>query len=226
MNSFLFEAKPCAPQSKEEIRSMEVDQDKDQDDGSSTSSSEEEEEDEMETSSLSALEETMPMSDNLNGRTLDDEYTGAVGGVALLSDEEEPLPPAKVVTVDLASVHRAFERLFSIVDVPFQGALINAITTLARTLETDLHSYNNFLRQPNYINIYLIVMEIPHLDRLEYLERATPQFCKTLGQLSVDVQAQLARVWAKYSADKLREMVQRLQQLITVSESSTTINNY
>jgi len=120
------------------------------------------------------------------------------------------------VSVDVASVRRAFAQLFAIPDLPFQSALVTAVQYLSRTLDSDLRATNIFSCRLDYVNIFIIIMEIPALDSLEFLESAMPQFCKTVGLLPVNVQAQLARVWSTYTRDRLKQMVGCVQQLITV----------
>lgn len=120
------------------------------------------------------------------------------------------------VSVDIGSVRRAFTVLFAIPDLPFQSALVTAVQYLSRTLDSDLRSTNMYSCRLDYVNIFLIIMEIPVLDSLEFLESAMPQFCKTVGLLPVSTQAQLARVWATFTRDRLKQMVSCVQQLITV----------
>jgi len=120
------------------------------------------------------------------------------------------------VSVDIASVRRAFTALFSIPDLPFQSALVTAVQYLSRTLDSDLRATNTFSCRLDYVNIFIIIMEIPALDSLEFLESAMPQFCKTIGLLPVGVQARLATVWSTYSPDRLKQLVSCVQQLITV----------
>ncbi|XP_076343706.1 ubiquitin-protein ligase E3A-like isoform X2 [Tachypleus tridentatus] len=120
------------------------------------------------------------------------------------------------VTVDLESVRRAFVVLFGIPDRPFQDALINAISTLCMNLEIDLKYYNPCPRDPNVINIFLIIMEIPMLECPEYLDSALPAFCKTASILPLQAQTKLARVWSKAKPDKLKTMVDTIHQVITL----------
>lgn len=93
---------------------------------------------------------------------------------------------------------------------------MTAVQYLSRTLDSDLRATNVFSCHPDYVNIFVIIMEIPVLDSLEFLESAMPQFCKTVGLLPLNVQAQLARVWSAYTRDRLKQMVSCVQQLITV----------
>jgi len=95
------------------------------------------------------------------------------------------------ISVDIASVRRAFALLFTIPDLPFQSALVTAVQYLSRTLDSDLRATNCFSGRLDYVNIFIIVMEIPALDSLEFLESAMPQFCKTVGLLPVSIQAQV-----------------------------------
>jgi len=67
-------------------------------------------------------------------------------------------------------------------------------------------------------------MEIPNLQSPEFLESAFTKFCKALGLLPVKAQAKLARVWATYTIEKLRDYLNSLQQLITVKTVSNEWN--
>jgi ubiquitin-protein ligase E3 A len=120
------------------------------------------------------------------------------------------------LVLDVQSIRRAFTKLFAIPDLPFQSTLISAVHYLSRTLAADLRSRNIFSKYPEYPNVFIIIMEIPALSSLEFLEEAMPQFCKTVGLLPVQVQVHLARFWSKFEADQLRILVNRVQQLITV----------
>ena len=175
--------------SKEELRAMEVDQDKDKDEKERDSDREMDEEE-------------------INAEMIDVGISCDKSKNILLNDDE--------VTVDLESVRQAYSELFSIPDHPFQAALINAITTLARDLELDLKFKKQYAQNPNYLNIFLIVMEIPSLHRPEYLEKATPLFCKATGLLPFAAQAKLIRIFSHFKREKLKEYVDSFQQLITV----------
>ena len=124
------------------------------------------------------------------------------------------------VTADLESVRQAYTELFSIPDHPFQAALINAVTTLSRDLELALKFHKPCEQDPNFINIFLIVMEIPSLHSPEFIEKATPLFCKATGLLPLAAQAKLVRVFSRFKREKLKEYVDSLQQLITVKVMS------
>ncbi|CAL1540986.1 unnamed protein product [Lymnaea stagnalis] len=120
------------------------------------------------------------------------------------------------LTVDLPALRRAFKLLMDVPDQPYQGALINALTALSQTLEYET-KYNKVLeRQTDYINVFIVVMEIPMLHFPEYLETAFPGINKVIGLLPVSAQARLARIWSTFDQSRLKDMVQSLQQLITV----------
>lgn len=121
------------------------------------------------------------------------------------------------VSVDIASVRRAFDALMSIPDLPFIPALTNALTYLAKGVHIDLKFSQLILKQnPQLLNVFVIVMELPCLSSPEFIERAFPDFCKALCKLPLGGQCKLAKVWAKFGADWVRERVQSLHQLITV----------
>ncbi|KAJ8298474.1 hypothetical protein KUTeg_025005 [Tegillarca granosa] len=120
------------------------------------------------------------------------------------------------VSLDIPSLHRAYDALMKIPDHPFQGALINALMYLSKTVDMDLKFHRPLEVNPHYINLFIIVMEMPLLEYPEFIESAYPEFCKTVGNLPLKAQAKLARVWSKFGADRLESMVQSLHQLITV----------
>lgn len=120
------------------------------------------------------------------------------------------------LTVDLDSLHRSFEQLTSIPGQPFEGALINALLTLARTVEMDFKYHHTLETNPRFLNIFLIIMEFPELHSPEYLDTAFPAVCKALGKMPVSGQARLAKLWALYGKERLMDMVHMLQQLMTV----------
>ena len=120
------------------------------------------------------------------------------------------------LTLDLDSLRRTYAALMEIPDHPFQGALINALLSLSRTVEMDLKYRQAWEKDSNYINIFIIVLEIPLLHSPEFIENAFPVFCRALGHVCVAGQAKLARIWSAFGTDRLRSLLQSLQQLITV----------
>lgn len=186
---------------KEYRRAMEEDVDKDKD----------ENETEMEEDSKFPIQET---GNNDNLTTIDDLSRDLSRELHCpVQDTDGLISPH--VTVDIPSVRRAYAALMDIPDLPFQGALINALLYLSRKVELEIR-YGKPLHDENYLNIFIIVMEIPLLHSPEFIDNAFPEFCKTLGSLPVQGQAKLAVVWSAYGQARLQEMVQSLQQLITV----------
>ncbi|ESO89420.1 hypothetical protein LOTGIDRAFT_218813 [Lottia gigantea] len=120
------------------------------------------------------------------------------------------------VTLDIDALRRTFSRLMDIPGHPFQSALINALRSLSKAVEMDIKYHNALKRDPNYINVFLIVFEIPLLHSPEFIENAFPVFCRALGHLSIHGQTLLAKVLSQYPVDRLSEMLQALQQLIIV----------
>lgn len=118
--------------------------------------------------------------------------------------------------VDINSLRRSYTALMNIPDHPFQGALINALLYLSRTVDIDLRYNKPLDKDQNYLNIFIIVMEIPCLQSPEFVESAFPEFCKATGNLPLRAQAKLARYWSTFPSERLHQMVESLQQLITV----------
>ena len=151
--------------------------------------------------------------DEQDRQTADAAATAAPSGATLTNTkvrEDE-------VTLDIESTQNAFKALFDIPDHPFLASLINALVTLSYNVEMELKYHQPYERDPNYLNLFLIVIEIPGLHSPEFVDKAFPQFCKVLGQLPVSAQAKLARLWSRYSRERLQGYLEMLQQLVTVS---------
>ena len=125
------------------------------------------------------------------------------------------------VSLDLSGLRRAYSKLFAIPDLPFQPALINALIYLSRSISMELRYDNAYVREPDYLNIFLLIMEIPQLHSPEFIESATPLFCQALGTLPLEGQVRLARIWSRFSCERVKQFVDCLQQLITVKVISS-----
>ena len=120
------------------------------------------------------------------------------------------------INVDLESLRRSYLLLNKIPDQPFERAFINALMALSGTVVMDLKYTKQLEKQPNYLNLFVIIMELPFLQSPAYIENAYPEFCKTISCLPLAGQVELAKYWSKFSANRLQQMVESLQQLITV----------
>lgn len=100
----------------------------------------------------------------------------------------------------------------------FESALVNALLTLADSIELDLRVFGIMPADSidTLLNVFLIVFEIPVLGSSEYLEYAFHMLCRAVSCLPVAAQAKLARVWARHCKSRLVSLLQALQQLITV----------
>ncbi|XP_029168736.1 ubiquitin-protein ligase E3A isoform X2 [Nylanderia fulva] len=134
------------------------------------------------------------------------------------SDPSPTVPNNDDTSVDLPSVRRAFEALWSLPGEVFESALVNALVTLADDIELDLRVFRivRWDSMDSLLNVFLIVFEIPMLGNSEYLELALHMLCKALSCLPIVAQAKLARVWAKHCKSRLPNLLQALQELITV----------
>ncbi|XP_023379652.1 ubiquitin-protein ligase E3A [Pteropus vampyrus] len=104
-------------------------------------------------------------------------------------------------------------------------AFLNALVYLSPNVECDLTYHNVYSRDPSYLNLFVIVMENRNLHSPEYLEMALPLFCKAMSKLPLAAQGKLVRLWARYSADQIRRMMETFQQLITYKVISNEFNN-
>lgn len=127
------------------------------------------------------------------------------------------------VSVDIEAIRRVYIRLLS--NEKIETAFLNALVYLSPNVECDLTYHNVYSRDPNYLNLFIIVMENRNLHSPEYLEMALPLFCKAMSKLPLAAQGKLVRLWSKYNADQIRRMMETFQQLITYKVISTDFNN-
>lgn len=187
------------PHTKEELKSLQgKDEDKDED------------EKEAAACSATAMEEDSPASSSSSASSassrLGESSAGSGGG------DDQKLGPDEV-TVDIDAVRRVYERLLS--NEKVEAAFLNALVYLSPNVECDLTYHNVYSRDPNYLNLFVIVMENTNLHSPEYLEIALPQFCKAMSKLPLAALAKLARLWSCHGAERIRRMMETFQQLIT-----------
>lgn len=126
-----------------------------------------------------------------------------------------------IAPVDISSTRRAFDALFKLKTSIFENALVNALVTLAGNLQMELPTRKNQENQDDIVNVLLIVFEIPLLGSGDFLETALPAICRASQWLTVEVQAKLARMWSGVARSSIRNILQHLQQLISVRAIST-----
>ncbi|XP_077794452.1 ubiquitin-protein ligase E3A isoform X8 [Macaca mulatta] len=127
------------------------------------------------------------------------------------------------VSVDIDAIRRVYTRLLS--NEKIETAFLNALVYLSPNVECDLTYHNVYSRDPNYLNLFIIVMENRNLHSPEYLEMALPLFCKAMSKLPLAAQGKLIRLWSKYNADQIRRMMETFQQLITYKVISNEFNS-
>ncbi|XP_039666026.1 ubiquitin-protein ligase E3A isoform X1 [Perca fluviatilis] len=133
---------------------------------------------------------------------------------AALPDEglNETFDPCEV-TVDIGAVRRVYDKFLSLDQV--EAALVNALVYLTPNMELDLEYLDVYETNPDYLNIFIIVLENRNLHSPEYLEVALPQFCKAMCKLPVSALARLSKLWSAYGLPHIRRMMETFQQLIT-----------
>lgn len=141
------------------------------------------------------------------------ELMGASSAAALPDEAPNGMFDPCEVTVDIDSVRRVYDRLRTIDQV--EAALANALIYLTPNLELDLDYLDVYETNPDYLNIFVIVMENNNLHSPEYLEVALPQFCRAMSKLPVPALARLSKLWSQYDLPHIRRMMETFQQLIT-----------
>lgn len=137
------------------------------------------------------------------------------------SDTQEAVRSSQLkldeITLDFQSLRRAYQQLFSLEGHPFTSALINALSMLCETAALDLKYHNCYERDPNYLNMFFIISELPCLQNVEFQDIVFPAYCKAMAQLPLGAQAKYARVCAKRcSGSQIKGLIDALHQLITI----------
>ncbi|XP_057696873.1 ubiquitin-protein ligase E3A [Corythoichthys intestinalis] len=116
-------------------------------------------------------------------------------------------------SLDIDSVRRFYERLQTIELA--ESALVNALVYLTPNVELDLEYLEAYETNPDYLNIFIILMENTNLHSPEFLEVALPQLCKAMSKLPVAALARLCNLWSGYELPHVQRMMETFQQLIT-----------
>uniref|UniRef100_A0A2K5L4R2 HECT-type E3 ubiquitin transferase n=1 Tax=Cercocebus atys TaxID=9531 RepID=A0A2K5L4R2_CERAT len=116
------------------------------------------------------------------------------------------------VSGDIDAIRRVYTRLLS--NERIETAFLNAFVYLSPNVE-----------YPNYLNLFIFVMENRNLHSPEYLEMALPLLCKAMSKLPLAAQGKLIRLWSKYNADQIRRMMEPFQQLMTYKVISNEFNS-
>ena len=119
-----------------------------------------------------------------------------------------------LTNVDIEAVRRVYSILFALGDSSVENSLLNSLVALATVLEMDL-KFKTPADNQTFLNQFVVVMENTMLQSPEYLERALPCLCKALSLLPQKSQTQLVKIWATFTSEELRQMVETLQQLVT-----------
>lgn len=128
--------------------------------------------------------------------------------------DSSSLQYGSLTNVDIEAVRQVYSILFALGDSSVENSLQNSLVALATELEINMR-YKTPADNQRFLNQFIIVMENTMLQSPEYLDQALPRLCKALSLLPSKSQTQLIKLWATYSAEAIRRMVETLQQLIT-----------
>lgn len=131
--------------------------------------------------------------------------------------EQKPKKNASSVsTVNLESLRRSYEKLFSLDNSIFESGLVNALVMLCSNLEMDLKVKPNVAEDVNFLNVYQMVLELPCLGYEAYLENVVPLVCRGVALLPAPSQVALVTYWAATTAASLKSMLENLQQILSL----------
>uniref|UniRef100_UPI0037E7B7A4 ubiquitin-protein ligase E3A n=1 Tax=Semicossyphus pulcher TaxID=241346 RepID=UPI0037E7B7A4 len=160
-----------------------------------------------------ATENSLKPTDVDKKESQSEQTSETMGAAALPEGSPNEMLDSLEVTVDIEAVRRVYDRLLNIDQV--EAALVNAIIYLTPNMELDLEYLDVYETNPDYLNIFIIVMENSNLHSPEYLEVALPQFCKAMSKLPVAALARLSKLWSTYELPHIRRMMETFQQVIT-----------
>lgn len=131
-----------------------------------------------------------------------------------LRDQEEIEDPTKT-TIDFPGLRRSMKKLYEKNSEVF-GTLNNALESLATTLLVDLRISKNKEHLEETITVFIILFEIFQIGSAVLLETSVPRICSAMNLLPVWAQARMARIWGEHCKEGLQNILQLLQQLITL----------
>lgn len=183
---------------KEDLRAMEGDMDKDQDSL------------ELESGMVASDSDDMLMEHCLSEVVPD----GLSRNVAAMLKELNGLVNQDI-PVDVESVRRSYDVLFSIPDLPFLDALVNAIMILCENLEIGLRYHKAYQRDPSLLSVFVVLLELPLLEG-PLCGSALHALCRACALLPPEAQARLAKQWGAHCPPhRLRNTLNALHQVLT-----------
>lgn len=129
-------------------------------------------------------------------------------------DPDKDIDSVAAPQLDVASCRRAFQYLAKVPTEYYSTDLVIALKSLGSYLSKDLKSEK--LSIEDAVNCFVITFELPNLGCSDYFEIALPDVCLAIGELPIKGQARLARIWSQYCKDSLRNILETLQQLISL----------
>lgn len=136
------------------------------------------------------------------------------------ADEPIQLEPHHT-TVDLPSLRRSMHKLYEANNSVFEK-LNNALQSLATSLSIDLRILTQKEQLEEIITVFVIVFEILCIGSSEFLATALPAMCRAASHLPIWAQARIAHIWSEHCQCGLKNMLEMLQQLITVQVVTST----
>lgn len=118
-------------------------------------------------------------------------------------------------TVDLVSLRRAMQKLNATHAAAFEPINI-AFHSLAIGLSLDLRFLTRKEEIEEIITVFVIIFEIVVIGASEFLEFSLPAICNAASYLPVWAQARLASIWGHHCTASIRNLLQTLQQLISL----------
>lgn len=183
---------------KEDLRAMEGDMDKDQDSL------------ELESGMVASDSDDMLMEHCLSEVVPD----GLSRNVAAMLKELNGLVNHDI-PVDVESVRRSYDVLFSIPELPFLDALVNAIMILCENLEIGLRYHKAYQRDPSLLSVFVVLLELPLLEG-PLCGSALHALCRACALLPPEAQARLAKQWGAHCPPhRLRNTLNALHQVLT-----------
>uniref|UniRef100_A0A914ULP6 HECT-type E3 ubiquitin transferase n=1 Tax=Plectus sambesii TaxID=2011161 RepID=A0A914ULP6_9BILA len=94
--------------------------------------------------------------------------------------------------------------------------VISAVERLCSNVESELRYQHLYARNAAVVDVTLIVMELPIMQEMEFLNSALGPFARMIVNLPAAGKIRLVRVWSSLGSEWLLHRVQTIQQAITL----------
>ena len=128
---------------------------------------------------------------------------------------EEQSNTSDGIQVNVEETEEFYRLLFELENPSVENALTNAFTSLGSSVEIDLRTKGNN-EGDDYLNQFIIFFLNPNLQGPEYFTFALPAVIRAASHIPMPLQITLIKIWSSIGSDRLKHVVDVLNQFITL----------